>query len=48
VVTVPAVILALLDQELISKRAAQRKLEAIESITARHLIEGALAVIHEM
>jgi predicted nucleic acid-binding protein len=48
VVTVPAVIVALLDQDLISKRAAQRKLQVIESITASHLIDGALAVIREM
>jgi predicted nucleic acid-binding protein len=48
VVTVPAVIVVLLDQGLISTRAALRKLQLIESITAPSLIESARAVIREL
>lgn len=48
VITVPAVILALRDQDLISDRAARRKLALIQPITARALIDQALTALDLM
>jgi predicted nucleic acid-binding protein len=46
-ITVPSVIVVLLARDVISVRAARRKLELIEAITARDIIEQASRAINQ-